>query len=127
MTPKIKTPKIREISHSNGGPNQGTNRDSASWYTFLSVFLSLFLRFCCFGGTEVLWSVTGLGKPKLQRYPLRSGSKLKEEKPPAVAELSNPSVSLTKRCKLLIYSHFFVLFGNGFFIIGLDCGLFCNL
>lgn len=39
----------------------------------------------------------GLGKPKLQRYPLRSGSKLKEEKPSAVAELSNPSVSLTKR------------------------------
>ncbi|KAM4107103.1 hypothetical protein ACJW30_04G114800 [Castanea mollissima] len=34
--------------------------------------------------------IVGLGKPKLQRYPLRSGTKLKEEKPPA-PELSNPS------------------------------------
>ncbi|XP_059442876.1 uncharacterized protein LOC132175077 isoform X2 [Corylus avellana] len=34
----------------------------------------------------------GAGRPKLQRYPLRSGAKSKEEKPP-VAELSNHSAS----------------------------------
>ena len=45
----------------------------------------------------------GSGKPKLQRYPLRSGTKLKEEKPP-VPELSNPSsTSVSKpRYNLLV-------------------------
>lgn len=40
--------------------------------------------------TPLPGDIVGSVKPKLQRYPLRSGTKLKEEKPPA-PELSNPS------------------------------------
>ncbi|KAL4616053.1 hypothetical protein ACB092_07G171600 [Castanea dentata] len=40
--------------------------------------------------TPLPGDIAGSGKLKLQRYPLRSRTKLKEEKPPA-PELSNPS------------------------------------
>ena len=63
--------------------------------------------------------IVGSGKPKFQRYPLRSGTKLKEEKPPA-PELSNPSsTSVSKTLynllSVTLFLHFFMLFGIGFF------------
>lgn len=60
----------------------------------------------------------GVGRPKLQRYPLRSGAKSKEEKPP-VAELSNHSAS--KRYLVFLVFVFcmqlFTLFCKGFLIL----------
>ena len=53
---------------------------------FSFVFSELRLWFGMFLGN------VGAVRPKLQRYPLRSGAKSKEEKPP-VAELSNHSAS----------------------------------
>ena len=64
--------------------------------------------------------IVGSGKPKFQRYPLRSGTKLKEEKPPA-HELSNPSsTSVSKPLYNLLtvttlFLHFLMLFGIRFF------------
>ena len=60
-----------------------------------------------------LWcleDIVGSGKPKLQRYPLRSGTKLKEEKPP-VPELSNPSSTSVSKPRYNLLVLFLQMFG----------------
>ena len=58
--------------------------------------------------------IVGSGKPKLQRYPLRSGTKLKEEKPP-VPELSNPSSTSVSKPRYNLLVLFLQMFGIGGF------------
>lgn len=85
-----------EIQNRHGRTYQGAAIHSNSWFDFLNFTLyissdSPFLLI--FGGLDELGNAA---RPKLQRYPLRSGSKLKQEKPP-VPELSNPPSSASKR------------------------------